>query len=281
MRFDTFIQKIRLSFHKERESYLFWFQLLGFFPRDLKHYHQALLHKSLHERTANGEELNNERLEFLGDAILQSIVTTYLYHRYSDHSEGFLSVARSQIVCREALNKLGGELGLHKMIHKERHVSTRNTYLLGNAFEALIGAIYLDRGYHACQRFVETHILEGIDINALFRESTNYKSQLLEWAQGHHIATSFEAIDQQRDRSKRQVFISQVFLNGIPCATGSGYTKKESHQKAAQRTLEQVHHNKDLQRTIFAGEQSIQSQSTEQQMQHPQAIEHPQPVEHS
>ncbi len=140
------IDKIRLLFRKDRESYFCFYRILGFFPRDIKVYQQALLHKSISMRSEKGRPINNERLEFLGDAILDAIVGDIVYRHFEGKREGFLTNTRSKIVQRETLNKLAVEIGLDKLMKYSTRSSSHNSYMYGNAFEAFIGAIYLDQG---------------------------------------------------------------------------------------------------------------------------------------
>lgn len=250
--FETLIKKVRLSIRKDRESYFRLYKILGFYPKDIQLYQQALLHKSVSARTSSGDRLNNERLEFLGDAILESIVTTYLYRHFPRESEGFLSVARSCIVCRESLNRLGHTLGLDKVLRIDIPILTHNSYLCGNAFEALIGAIYLDQGYRTCQRFVEQNILSPhIDLHKLVEQRKNFKSQILEWAQSCHISVSFKLAEQRVEQGNSQIFRTELYLNGILSSEGSGYTKKESHQQAAATALHRLRTDSDFRSLLF------------------------------
>ena len=143
------IDKIRLLFHKDRESYFCFYKILGFFPRNIRFYEQALLHKSTSIRSEKGRPLNNERLEFLGDAILDAIVGDIVYKHFEGRREGFLTNTRSKIVQRETLNKLAVEIGLDKLVKYSTRSSSHNSYMYGNAFEAFIGAIYLDQAMNA------------------------------------------------------------------------------------------------------------------------------------
>ena len=149
------IHKIRLLFCKERESYFCFYKILGFFPRNIQIYQQALLHKSTSIRSDKGRLLNNERLEFLGDAILDAIVGDIVFKHFEGRREGFLTNTRSKIVQRETLNKLAVEIGLDKLVKYSTRSSSHNSYMYGNAFEAFIGAICLDQGYDRCKEFME------------------------------------------------------------------------------------------------------------------------------
>ena len=189
------IDKIRLLFHKDRESYLCFYRILGFYPHNIHLYHQALLHKSTSLRSEKGRPINNERLEFLGDAILDAIVGDIVYKHFEGKKEGFLTNTRSKIVQRETLNKLAVEIGLDKLIKYSARSSSHNSYMYGNAFEAFIGAIYLDQGYERCKRFLEERIIHPyIDLDKLSRKEVNFKSKLIEWSQKNKIEVSFELI---------------------------------------------------------------------------------------
>ena len=235
------IDKIRLLFHKDRESYFCFYKILGFFPRNIRFYEQALLHKSTSIRSEKGRPLNNERLEFLGDAILDAIVGDIVYKHFEGRREGFLTNTRSKIVQRETLNKLAVEIGLDKLVKYSTRSSSHNSYMYGNAFEAFIGAIYLDQGYERCKQFMEKKILKNyIDLDKMSRKEVNFKSKLIEWSQKNKMEVSFELIEQFLDHDSNPVFQTEVRIEGLPAGTGTGYSKKESQQNAAQMAIKKV-----------------------------------------
>ena len=235
------IDKIRLLFRKDRESYLCFYRILGFYPRNIQLYEQALLHKSTSVRSDKGRPLNNERLEFLGDAILDAIVGDIVYKRFEGKREGFLTNTRSKIVQRETLNKLAVEIGLDKLIKYSTRSSSHNSYMYGNAFEAFIGAIYLDQGYERCKQFMEQRIINRyIDLDKISRKEVNFKSKLIEWSQKNKMEVSFELIEQFLDHDSNPVFQTEVRIEGLPAGTGTGYSKKESQQNAAQMAIKKV-----------------------------------------
>lgn len=235
------IDRIRLLFHKERESYFCFYRILGFFPRNLKVYQQALLHKSTSLRSEEGRPLNNERLEFLGDAILDAIVGDIVFQHFEGKREGFLTNTRSKIVQRETLNKLAVEIGLDKLVKYAARSSSHNSYMYGNAFEAFIGAIYLDQGYDRCKQFMEKKIFRHyIDLEKMSRKEVNFKSKLIEWSQKHKVEVSFELIEQFIDHENNPMFQTEVQIEGLPAGTGTGYSKKESQQNAAQMALKKI-----------------------------------------
>ena len=235
------IDKIRLLFRKDRESYFCFYRILGFFPRDIRFYQQALLHKSTSVRSEKGRPLNNERLEFLGDAILDAIVGDIVYKHFEGRREGFLTNTRSKIVQRETLNKLAVEIGLDKLVKYSTRSSSHNSYMYGNAFEAFIGAIYLDQGYERCKQFMEKKILKNyIDLDKMSRKEVNFNSKLIEWSQKNKMEVSFELIEQFLDRDYNPMFHTEVRIESLSAGTGTGYSKKESQQNAAQMALKKI-----------------------------------------
>lgn len=235
------IDKIRLLFHKDRESYFCFYKILGFFPRNIRFYEQALLHKSTSIRSEKGRPLNNERLEFLGDAILDAIVGDIVYKHFEGRREGFLTNTRSKIVQRETLNKLAVEIGLDKLVKYSTRSSSHNSYMYGNAFEAFIGAIYLDQGYERCKQFMEKKILKNyIVLDKMSRKEVNFKSKLIEWSQKTKMEVSFELIEQFLDQDYNPMFHTEVRIESLSAGTGTGYSKKESQQNAAQMALKKI-----------------------------------------
>ena len=238
---SNLIDKIRLLFRKDRESYLCLYRILGFFPHKLSVYHEALLHKSSTQRTAGGRPVNNERLEYLGDAVLDAVVADIVYRHFPGRREGFLTDTRSKIVQRETLNRLAVDIGLDRLLKSSSHCSTHNNYIYGNAFEALIGAIYLDRGYAYCLRFMRRKIIgRYINLDRIARHEVNFKSKLIEWSQKHKVEISFELIRQQLDEHFSPVFHTEVHILGLNAGQGVGYSKKESQQSAARAALKRL-----------------------------------------
>lgn len=242
------IDAIRVPFCKNRQLYRAFYAILGFYPRRLALYRQALVHKSCVSRHEEGEARHNERLEFLGDAILDAVVGDIVYHRFPSQDEGFLTTTRSKIVQRESLGRLAVETGLDKLIMSHvQHHRNHNSYLEGNAFEALVGAIYLDRGYDYCIAFIERKVLRHlIDIDKVAHQEVNFKSRLLEWAQKKRFQIQFELLQQELNDEGALVFYSSVVVEGIECGRGHGFSKKESHQQASKNALSHIRHNRDL-----------------------------------
>ncbi|MCF0159980.1 MAG: ribonuclease III [Bacteroidaceae bacterium] len=249
------LDRIRLPFRKDRESYLRLYDILGFYPHNISHYKRALIHKSAsmdkNSRTKRLE--NNERLEFLGDAILGAIVGDIVFQHFEGKREGFLTNARSKVVQRETLNRIAKEIGLVEMIHAAIVPNaTHNSHLGGNAFEALIGAIYLDRGYHACMKFMKKRILKDyIDLNKMAYKEQNFKSKLIEWSQKNRVEAVFESTEQHEGNGS-PTFVSCVRIEGVAIGKGKGYSKKESQQNAARESLALLKKRPQLVEQIFA-----------------------------
>lgn len=251
--FSNITDKIRLLFRKDKEPYLCFYKMLGFYPRNIEIYQQALLHKSSSIKAGKGRLLNNERLEFLGDAILDAIVADIVYKKFEGKREGFLTNTRSKIVQRETLNRVAVEIGLDKLIKYTTRQSSHNSYMCGNAFEALIGAIYLDRGYRACKKFVEERIInQYLNLEKISRKEVNFKSKLIEWSQKNKFCVEFNLIEQSLDSDQNPIFETQITVENIPAGTGKGYSKKESQQEAAHATLTKIKGDPQFIDAIFA-----------------------------
>ena len=253
---NKIIDRIKLPFRKEKELYLSLYNIIGVLPHNLSFYKTALLHKSVARRNDKGKPVNNERLEFLGDAILDAIVGDIVYEHFPGKREGFLTNTRSKIVQRETLNKLANDLGITRLILSSGHSQSHNSYLGGNAFEALVGALYLDHGYTACMKFMKKQILgELINIDKVAYKEVNFKSKLIEWTQKHKICLEFKPLSFGKDKEGSPTFSFQVVLEGIACGEGSGYSKKESQQEAAKLTLQRLRRNTKFADKIFKAKQ--------------------------
>lgn len=250
---SNIIDRIRLPFRKEKELFSALYNIMGFYPHNIALYKQALLHKSVGRKNEKGRPLNNERLEFLGDAVLDAVVGDIVYRHFEGKREGFLTNTRSKLVSRETLGKLSQEMGIPQLIRSAGHSNSHNSYMNGNAFEALVGAIYLDRGYAACMRFMERRILaQLINIDKVAYKEVNFKSKLLEWSQKNRVKMEFRDLDQSRDENNSPVFTTQVFIEGLEGSKGVGYSKKESQQKASKETLQHLRREPQFIDAIFA-----------------------------
>ena len=250
---NNLIDRIRLPFRKEKELFSSLYQILGFYPHKIDHYKMALMHKSVARRNAKGRPVNNERLEFLGDAILDAVVGDIVYRHFEGKREGFLTNTRSKLVQRDTLNRLAQEMGIDQLILSSGHNNTHNSYVGGNAFEALVGAIYLDRGYEACMRFMQKRILcKLINIDKVAYKEVNFKSKLIEWTQRNKVKMEFREISTGRDQSGSPTFTYQVFMEGVAGCEGQGFSKKESQQKASKDTLNKLKREPQFIDAVFA-----------------------------
>ena len=254
MRLNDIIDRIRLPFRKEKELFSSLYDVMGFYPHNISFYKQALMHKSIGRRNEKGKSLNNERLEFLGDALLDAVVGDIVYKHFPGKREGFLTNTRSKLVSRDTLGKLAEEMGLKRLILSSGHSNSHNSYMAGNAFEALVGAIYLDQGYDGVMRFMEKRILSKlINIDKVAYKEVNFKSKLLEWSQKNRVRMEFRMLKQEIDKeSSSPVFNFQVFLEGVAGETGKGYSKKEAQQLASEATLKRLKREPQFIEAIFA-----------------------------
>ena len=244
---------MKLPFRKDKELYLSLYNIMGFFPRDISYYKLALMHKSMYKRNSKGKPVNNERLEFLGDAILDAAVGDIVYRHFPGKREGFLTNTRSKLVQRDTLNRLAQEMGLNRLILSSGRSSSHNSYMGGNAFEALVGAIYLDRGYDACMEFMSKRILaQMINIDKVAYKEVNFKSKLIEWSQKNRVRIDFKIVSQEKDKTGSPMFCYQVMIEGIEGCSGTGYSKKESQQLASKLTLEKLRKEPQFIDLVFA-----------------------------
>jgi ribonuclease-3 len=216
--------------------------ITGMDPLHVDLYHLAVRHRSVAEETEEGIRQSNERLEYLGDAILGAIIADYLFKKYPFKDEGFLTEIRSRLVNRDTLNRLGRKVGIDRVVHFDVGNKSRFSHksLYGDALEALIGAVYIDRGYRKCQKFVlEKLILPYFDIEDLIKLNTNYKSTLIEWSQKENRNLEFRIIDMQKHGNHRE-FTAQVFIDSDPFAIGFGTSKKKAEQDAAMKTCDML-----------------------------------------
>jgi ribonuclease III len=230
------IRKIyNYSFSKDKSLVKRLKPIIGFIPSDLQLYKLAFHHKSSNVDKPNAFQ-NNERLEFLGDAVLGTIVAEYLFHKYPNGDEGFLTKMRSKIVKRNSLNKIGDKMGLD-IILAEYNNTRLSRSMLGNAVEALVGAIYVELGYDKTKKFVISKILRKyLDIHELESYDDNYKSQLLEWSQKNGKNVVYKVIAKYKF-DKRDRFKVAVLVDNQKIATADDYNKKSAEQTASEKAL--------------------------------------------
>lgn len=285
---NNLIDRIKLPFRKEKELYSALYKILGFYPRKITYYKVALMHKSLGHRATEeelkvlegnskkkkgkrkedekqqnrngkkggknlGKQLNNERLEFLGDAILDAVVGDIVYQRFPGKTEGFLTNTRSKLVQRETLGRLAKEMGISNLILASGRTSTHNSYIGGNAFEALVGAVYLDRGYEACQQFWTERVMKKyLNVDKMAYKEVNFKSKLLEWSQKNRVNIEFRLEDQSQDKNGSPIFNYTVVLETVDGCKAEGFSKKEAQQKASELTLKKLRNDNAFLDSIFA-----------------------------
>ena len=254
MTFQDIIARLRLPLQDDKELRRSLRQIMGFYPRHIEHYKIALTHKSSGQRNDKGKPLNNERLEFLGDAMLDAVVGHIVFERFKGKREGFLTNTRSKLVSRDSLGKLAHEMGLDELIQsKGQQQRSHNSYMAGNAFEALVGAIYLDQGYDAVRRFMEKRILKQmVNIDKVAYKEVNFKSKLLEWTQKNRVRMEYRMLKQSKDDKGSPIFGFQVFIEGVEGGKAQGYSKKEAQQLSSKETLERLRREPQFIDSIFA-----------------------------
>ncbi len=213
--------------------------IAGFTPSNIQLYHLAARHSSKAKET-NGFRESNERLEYLGDAILGAMVADYLFKKYPFKDEGFLTEIRSRIVNRESLNNLARKIGVGSIVQYDQKNTQLQQVILGNTLEALVGAAYLDKGYLRCKKFVIDKLIQPyFDLEAVVNSNTNHKSRLIEWVQRNNKVIRFEALPHRNGKHNKE-FSSQIYIGEQPFGQGYGYTKKKAEQDAAQKTCEML-----------------------------------------
>lgn len=233
-----FSESITVNGLKERRFYFKLVRLLGFLPRRSSYYRLAFLPKSA--TTGGGREMiiNNERLEYLGDAVLDAIVADYLFTKFPDADEGLMTKLRARIVKRKHLDHIAKRMEIPALIRSGILPGNKSKHLYGNTLEALIGAIYLDRGYKKARKFFSKRIMQKhIDLKQVVKKDPDFKSRIIEWAQKNKVEVVFESIEEHASGQKSPSFISTILLNGKEQGTGRGTAKKEAEQRAAREAL--------------------------------------------
>lgn|SRR5699024_8876292 len=220
--------------NKDEEFYHALKKILGFRPKDLSIYERAFTHRSTNEKN-NGLPLNYERLEFLGDAMLGAVIAAYLFKKVPEGDEGYLTKMRSKVVSREHLNELGRDLNLVKFLKTGTSVHQFGGNIYGNIFEALVGAIYLDRGIRYCEKFIHKRVIKPyVDIKKLEGKVISYKSLFIEWCQKNKKTFQFETFE---DNGKEELkhFGVRLKLNDEIIAKARATSKKKAEERAAKR----------------------------------------------
>lgn len=259
------LDRLRLIGQDNKELRRALHALLGFWPHNLECYRVAFAHRSAVYKNPKGRSLNNERLEFLGDAVLEAVVSDIVYHHFERKREGFLTGARSKLVQRSTLNQLAESMGIMRLLRVSSQPTTEHNNLGGNAFEALIGAIYLDRGYNHCYAFITRRVLgKYLNLDKLAHTDENYKAKMLEWSQKNKLRIDFRLKTEENKGAKGNLFRSSVVIEGVAIAEGQGYSKKESHQNAARESLKLLQRNQRLRQSIFAAKEKRTAMEAEE-----------------
>lgn len=252
MNYNDLIETLRLPFRDDKQLRQSLRQIMGFYPNHIEHYKTALTHKSSGRKNDKGKPLHNERLEFLGDALLDAVVGHIVFDHFPGKREGFLTNTRSKLVSRESLGKLAQEMGLTELIQSSGQVRSHNSYMAGNAFEALVGAIYLDQGYAAVMRFMERRILaQMVNIDKVAYKEVNFKSKLIEWTQKNRVSMEYRMLKQDTDEKGSPVFGFLAVIEGVEGASAQGYSKKEAQQLCSKETLQRLRREPQFIDAIF------------------------------
>ena len=230
--FDFLLRPIRRRFGKDRAFYVAIDDMFGFIPNNIELFKLALVHKSASVELEDGSHINNERLEFLGDAVIESITSDFLFIEFPDRDEGFMTQIRSKIVSRQSLNRIASDIGLDKHVISHAAGNVTQKHIYGDAFEAMIGALYLDQGYDFANRLLINDIYgRYLSLDEVLTSETDFKSRLIEWCQKNHYAIEFRTTGGQA--SSHPSFLSTVLVDGIPVGHGTGDSKKAAEQNAA------------------------------------------------
>jgi ribonuclease-3 len=235
-----FLKPVGYYFSSEKHLYQSINNIFGFYPNNIFLYKLAFIHKSAGSDSLRGVRVNNERLEFLGDAILDAVVADYLFKTFPLKDEGFLTEMRSKIVSRVQLNKLSQKLGLETLIRHDPGSGGAFRSLQGDTFEALIGAMYLDKGYHFTRMIlVEKIIKHYFNIDDLVTQELNFKSRMIEWSQKEKNQLSFNMVSEIGTGYQKQ-YIVEILVDGIPIAKGQDYSIKGAEQSAAEKAWTKI-----------------------------------------
>ncbi len=231
---DFILRPIRRNFGEDKMFYCAIDDMFGFLPHNIELYKLALIHKSASIVLENGQHINNERLEFLGDAIIESVSSDYLFIEYPDKNEGFLTQLRSKMVSRQSLNSVAKRIGLDDYVITNASSGSAQKHIYGDAFEAMMGAIYLDQGYDFVNRLLINKIFaKYLKMETLAESETDFKSRLIEWCQKNHHSIQFITSHDKTYSATHPFFYSKVLIDGIEVGHGAGESKKEAEQRAA------------------------------------------------
>ena len=232
--FDFLIRPLRRRFGRDKVFYAAIDDMFGFVPHNIELYKLALIHKSASVELDDGSHINNERLEFLGDAVIESITSDFLFIEFPDRDEGFMTQIRSKIVSRQSLNNIASKIGLDRYVISNAVGNMSQKHIYGDAFEAMMGAIYLDKGYDFANRLLINDIFgRYLSLDEVLKSETDFKSRLIEWCQKNHYSIEFRTEHDRQTPSAHPCFHSVVYIDGIAVGHGTGDSKKEAEQRAS------------------------------------------------
>ena len=239
----NFIKKITNSHSEQDEEFFILMKnILGYRPKKLEFYKEAFTHSSLKKINKNGHAINYERLEFLGDAVLGSVIANYLFKKMPNADEGTLTQMRSKIVSREHLNELGKDLELKKFVDSTIPNQNFGDNIYGNLFEAFIGAIHLDKGYTFCEKFIYRNVIEPyVDIEKLEGKITSYKSLLIEWCQKNKKKIKYQVYEDTGNDVLKH-FSVKLFIDNEMVSKGRATSKKKAEEIASKRAFYKLQH---------------------------------------
>jgi ribonuclease-3 len=216
-------------------------KILGFRPGDVRIYEAAFIHRSASFTLPNGEKINNERLEFLGDSVLDTILSGFLFDKYPDATEGFMTKIRARIVNREVLNQLAISMGINKILVSNISSYQTTKHLFGDALEALIGAVFIDKGFKRTRKFFISMVLDKyLDIDNIINTDNDFKSLVFEWVQKRKSLLSFTYNEEYDTGQKKSLFSTVLYIDRKEYGKGQGSSKKEAEQEAAARAWEKI-----------------------------------------
>ena len=222
-------------------------EILGFRPGNLKLYEIAFIHRSATFTLPDGKKVNNERLEYLGDAILDAILSDYLFEKFPDANEGFLTKIRSRIVKRDVLNQLALSMGINKILISNISSVHLTKNLFGDAFEALIGAVFIDKGFKKTKRlFIKNVLNKYLDLNLIVKTDTDYKSMVFEWVQKNKSNLIYTYNEEYDFSTKKSIFSTILIIDKVEFGRGQGSSKKEAEQEAANQAWKRLNDNSEI-----------------------------------
>ena len=239
--FGFILFPFKRRFSRDREYYQLLKEIFGIYPNNIELYKLALIHRSASLFLEDGTPINNERLEFLGDAVIESVVSDYLFIEYPEQNEGFLTQLRSKIVSRATLNDLAIRIGLDRHIIAQAGGTFTQKHLYGDALEAMMGAIYLDKGYDYANRLLINRIFrKNIDLAGMTEKETDFKSRLIEWGQKNRRQVLFDTEQGAHATPQSPHFLTRILIDGTEAGFGEGASKKEAEQRAARKAQERI-----------------------------------------